>query len=465
MRPALLGGLLALTTLAASAAAQLQCSQIVTAGGPASRTFGAAYDSARGRTILFGGERLGVLRNELYEWDGASWTSYLPAVAPGPRGRPALAFDEARGRTLIFGGISPSNIFLSDTWTYDGNYAQSMVLTRPSPRSAAAMAYDPTRQMVVLFGGFVPLGTDSAETWEWDGSAWSQRMPSVSPSARGAHRMVYDASRDAVVMFGGWRTPLQSTVGDTWEWDGANWTAIATAAPPSRCDQAMVFDEKRGRTVMFGGLSAFQQPGNVPVTLGDFWVLGPSGWQLKIVSGLPSPRTDMLGQYDRVNQEVVLHGGWVSGLIFNQTFSAATAQPAAMAPYGVGCVGSNGVPELSPDSAPWIGDYYQVSVTNVVPSTVGFLAIGFSDTSWNGLSVPVDLAQFGLPGCLGWLGPDLSVVFPVQNGTGSWGLNVCNCPFAVGVSYSMQAIVLDPGSTRPLGAAVSNALRATIGNW
>ena len=136
-----------------------------------------------------------------------------------------------------------------------------------------------------------------------------------------------------------------------------------------------------------------------------------------------------------------------------------------MTEYGTGCSGQNGVPQLSADSLPWIGDYYQVRLLQAPTTSFALMAIGFSNTVWNGLSVPVNLASYGLPGCQAWLGPDLSVGFGIANGGGTWGLNVCNCPFAVGIEYSLQALVLDPTVSRPLGASMSNALRARIGAW
>ena len=88
-------------------------------------------------------------------------------------------------------------------------------------RFGAAMAYDKQRQVVVLFGGFVPSGQDAADTWEWNGVTWTQRTPAGSlPVPRGAHRMVYDEARGQTVMVGGYRTPQQSTLSDTWLWNG-----------------------------------------------------------------------------------------------------------------------------------------------------------------------------------------------------------------------------------------------------
>lgn len=452
-------------SLAAVVPAQLTCVQAAT-GGPATTDFGSAYDAVRGRVVMFGGQRAGFLRNETYEWDGSAWNLFVSFPLPGSRGRPAYAFDAARGNCVMFGGATASGGFLNDTWVFNGaSYQQLAPATSPSLRSAAAMTFDPGRQVLVLFGGFVPAGADSSETWEWNGVTWTQRTPAASPSARGAHRMVYDAQRGAVVLFGGWRTPLAATVGDGWLWNGTNWSPLATTTnPPNRCDQAMVYDQARGRVLMYGGLAGYTAGGAV-IPRGDCWVLESTGWVSRTFPVLPSARTYMLAEYDSQNGETIWHAGQDQAGIGNTTWRVDTTSPASLLPYGSGCSGQNGVPVLSADRLPWLADYYQVRVTAVPATTFGFMTLGFSNTVWNGMPVPVNLAAYGLPGCQAWLGPDLTMLFGVQNGAGIWGLTICNCPFAVGLEYSLQALVLDPTVSRPLGASMTNALRARIGDW
>ncbi len=435
--------------------------------GPATRDYASTYDASRDVTVLFAGERSGFLQDDVWEWDGVNWAnrSFLPR--PGPRRRPAFAYDPVRGHSVAFGGRTPSSVFLSDTWVYDGSgFSARTSPVTPPPRSGAWATFDPVRQVVVMFGGFVPTGQDTNDTWEWNGSAWAQRTPATVPAARGAHRMVWDGTRQAIVMFGGFRTPLAGTVNDTWQWDGANWSAITGASTPQRrCDQTMVFDEQRQRVFMFAGLTAFTQPGNVPVTLNDCWVLEPNGWQSKTVPGTPPSRAYTLGEYDAANEQIVMHGGFASTGTFSDTYTVESLSPADMQAYGAGCPGGNGVPVLSALSLPWSGDDYTVEVTNVPQTTAGFLVLGLSDTNWNGQPVPVDLTSFGLAGCNAWLSADLSVFLFVQNGAGRWDGSVCNCTWAAGIGFSLQAVVLDAGAPTQLSASMSNALRGTIGVW
>ncbi|HEB53564.1 MAG TPA: hypothetical protein ENI87_09965, partial [bacterium] len=55
--------------------------------------------------------------------------------------------------------------------------------------------------MCVFFGGYD--GSTLAETWEWDGTDWTLRTGIGSPGARSHHAMVYDSVRQVVVLFGG----------------------------------------------------------------------------------------------------------------------------------------------------------------------------------------------------------------------------------------------------------------------
>jgi galactose oxidase-like protein len=81
-----------------------------------------AFDSQLGKTILFGGDHIrpfalgGV--NDTWEWDGSQWTRDWTAAAPGARLGEALVYDSARGRSVVFGGTygSRPQIFPNDTW-------------------------------------------------------------------------------------------------------------------------------------------------------------------------------------------------------------------------------------------------------------------------------------------------------------------------------------------------------------
>ena len=109
--------------------------------------------------------------------------------------------------------------------------------------------------------GNTPMG----DTWSWNGEDWTQ-LDDTGPSARSAHAMVFHSARGRAVLFGG--NALTGFLNDTWEWDGQAWTQLADTGPSPRYQHAMAFDLVHKQVVLFGG-----QPGTlVPsVALGDTW--------------------------------------------------------------------------------------------------------------------------------------------------------------------------------------------------
>src|SRR5262245_47142701 len=57
-----------------------------------------AFDSARGRVVLFGGTSGFELQPDTWEWDGAAWLRRTPPIAPAPRSSAAMVHDRARAR-------------------------------------------------------------------------------------------------------------------------------------------------------------------------------------------------------------------------------------------------------------------------------------------------------------------------------------------------------------------------------
>jgi CARDB len=133
------------------------------------------------------------------------------------------------------------------------------------------MAFDPILGRTVLFGG---RGTGRlGDTWEWDGSNWTQESPSSAPFPRFFQSMAFDAQLGKTILFGGdyIRPYALGPSNDTWEFDGSQWIQDWTSSAPSpRAGQALVFDLSRSRVVLFGGTDeTFSDP-----FFNDTWELG-----------------------------------------------------------------------------------------------------------------------------------------------------------------------------------------------
>jgi hypothetical protein len=102
----------------------------------------------------------------------------------------------------------------------------------------------------VLFGGYEFTG-DAGDTWTWNGTDWTEQTPATSPPTRDLAYIAYDAATGTVVLFGGAGHGL---LGDTWAWNGTTWTKQTPATSPSpRAEGAMAYDAATGTAVLFGG--------------------------------------------------------------------------------------------------------------------------------------------------------------------------------------------------------------------
>src|SRR5207253_721251 len=102
------------------------------------------------------------------------------------------------------------------------------------------------------FGGFDGAGHVLGGTWTWDGSNWTQQAPATSPPARDNAALVADPGTGQVVLFGGRDTSGFRSIGDTWTWDGSNWTQrTPTTSPPARQAATIAADRVSGRVLLF----------------------------------------------------------------------------------------------------------------------------------------------------------------------------------------------------------------------
>ena len=97
--------------------------QVSAGSGPFPRAWHSmAFDSRQGKAILFGGDHvspghLGPI-NDTWAWDGIAWTQVVTSIAPSPRAGQSMAFDSGRGRSVLFGGTDEGfpGVFYNDTW-------------------------------------------------------------------------------------------------------------------------------------------------------------------------------------------------------------------------------------------------------------------------------------------------------------------------------------------------------------
>ena len=257
-----------------------------------------AFDSARGRTVVYGGVNQAGLFTDTWEWDGSAWQQALIA-GPDARGGSAMVFDSARAQCVLVGGQVPNGSYSSQTWEYDGSVwvLRTDLVGSPGSRGDFGMAYDSARSQVVVFGGKT-TGGGIASTKLYNGTSWTSPSVNSDPAARSGNTLCFDSARSRVVMYGG--SLLKS---DAWEWTGTGWT-LRSLTGPVRVGGAYAFDIASGTTRLFTGrVSTSADP------LEDAWSWNGTVWAAQPELG-PGPRIDSRAVFDSARGVIVLFGGF-----------------------------------------------------------------------------------------------------------------------------------------------------------
>jgi hypothetical protein len=194
------------------------------------------YDSARHRTVLFGGGTFvrGTpyrLRNDTWEWDGSEWRQ-AATDGPGVRRLPGMAYDGERQQVVLFGGVGARSAaeaeppYFGDTWIWNGESWRQVADSGPPPRYGHVMTFDSRTRTTLMYGGNTVADKPLTDLWQWDGRRWTETtLTGPGPGARFGAAMAYDAARQRAVLFGGRRDDTR-----TWEWDGRRWEQIGAAS-------------------------------------------------------------------------------------------------------------------------------------------------------------------------------------------------------------------------------------------
>ena len=153
----------------------------------------------------------------------------------------------------------------------------------PAARADAPGAYDAKTGQFIVFGGTQGDSTLS-DTWAFDGRIWAD-VSGAGPGASDAGPMAYDPALGKVVMLSG--------TGTAWAFDGAAWAALPGSGPTSQVpgSSVMAFDAAIGRLVLYGT---------------NTWTFDSTTWTALSPATSPTAGTPAGMAYDRDHQRVLL---------------------------------------------------------------------------------------------------------------------------------------------------------------
>ncbi|MCA8965908.1 MAG: hypothetical protein KDC48_13570 [Planctomycetes bacterium] len=444
--------------------AQADWTQLAPAITPSPRA-GAIGVSDGSSIYLFGGKPSSTTElDDLWRFDGATWTNITPTSGPLPPARDwyGCAYDTMRGRLVLFGGRSTALAAdLGDTWEFDGSsWTQLMPAHSPSPRRWTAMAFDTLRNETILFGGATG-STYYDDTWSWNGTDWTQLAPATTPGIRARGAMSYDITRGETIYFGG--RNAAGALGDTWKWDGTGWSQVVTANAPGSLGvpglfaYAITYDFLRDRHVIFGGT-------RTSGTLAGTWEFDGVDWALRSPATVPASRTIPMLTYVLSLGKSFLFGGFQTTQL-GDTWEYQTNDLPLATSYGAGCAGGGGVVTLAADNQPWLGETYTATASNLAAGGLAFVVVGFSNSAWTGGALPVPLMMLnpgaGI-GCDLLASPDaVTLQFPV-GGQVVTSMNLPNNPAFAGIDLFQQVLQLElVGANAAISA--SNGVAVTLG--
>jgi hypothetical protein len=236
------------------------------------------------------------------------------------------------------------------------------------------MAYDAPTQRVILFGGF--NGAYLGDTWTWDGTNWTQVTTGAAPTPVTGPMLFVDPLTQSVLKYGGYDGHFYNL--NMYRWTASGWVQLnPTTVPYARSTAVVISDPPHNQVVLFGGLGSVN-PNNT-------WTWNGTDWTEVFPNTQPPLVYDSAGAFDPAIGHPILFGGGSGGQDIQDTWEWTGTDWVQLFPQNM----------PSPREA--FGLAYDAAIGHVV--LFGGSDNGspvFNDTWW--LNVPVGCC---VPYCLG----------------------------------------------------------------
>lgn len=447
LRCAHLRAVLLALLMAVPAATQSGWAEVVSPVNP-SWNSSAVYDPVQQRLLAF----YYTGTPEVWWLDGGTWVQIPQPGAPIVQGLGRCAYDPVRDVFVHAVTVAGS---LFQTWEWNRT-TWTLRNTTTVPLGMHDLAFHPPSGKVF---GIAP-GTAwpnhlRVHLYEWSGSAWLARSTAGGPTQGIELQLEWDAGRGELMV-----TYKRDTFEfETWYWDLTTWTRVPHP-PLNEPFLSLGWDSTRGR--MLGLVNSITKP---------VYEWGPAGWTLRPHGLIPPYGAGYGHQWlyvPTLDRHVLIQNQpFLAPRCGTWTYRYQEAVSPVYAEFGAGCAGSAGVPELVllDGTTPTVGTTFTIGLRNLPPAApLALLFIGFETASWQGMPLPWELSELGMPGCRLRLAPAFTMPLPIVGGAVR-----ADCPLPanldfLGGEFFHQALVLDFGAGNTAGAVVSNAIRGVIGS-
>ena len=280
-----------------------------------------SWTDSSGNAYVFGGvfsyAGSSVYYNDLWRFNGTSYSQVIDngaASSPSVRNN-AVAWTDNAGNAYVFGGYNGVN-YLNDLWKFNGttwSVVTNDIGTAPSSRASFA-AWTDSYGNAYIFGGYngsIYLN----DFWKFNGTTWSvvTNVIGAPPSNRGYFAAWTDNSGNAYI-FGGYNGAAY--LNDLWKFDGHSWSPVTDGIgiTPGIRKNAVAWTDNAGNAYIFGGY-------NGSTYLNDLWKFNGRSWS-QVTNGIgtvPGTREGAVSWTDS-SGKVYLFGGFDNISYYNDLY-------------------------------------------------------------------------------------------------------------------------------------------------